>query len=83
MGKRFQREPMGRKKGCRFCKDKDYKLDMKDAKAFRSFITERDKILPARITGSCAYHQRRLTRMVKKARVLGIIAYSSSQRGMV
>lgn len=69
-----------RKKTCRFCADKTLPLDYKDARALRSFLTEREKLLPRRITGLCSYHQRRVTHAVKRARILAIIPFAVSQR---
>lgn len=66
-----------RKKVCRFCTHQDQKIDYKDAKALKYFLTERDKILSRRITGLCAYHQRLLTNAIKKARILAILPFSS------
>lgn len=72
-----------RKKSCRFCADKTLPLDYKDGKTLRAFMTERDKILPRRITGLCAYHQRQVTGAVKRARILGLVPFSISQRETV
>lgn len=71
-----------RKKACRYCSEPQLKLDYKDAKALKAFMTERDKILPRRHTGLCAYHQRQLTLGIKRARILGIIPFSTSQRSL-
>lgn len=70
------------RKGCRFCKDKSLTLDCKDGRALKPFLTEHDKISPRRQTGLCAKHQRELTRVVKRARVLSLIPYTSSQRDL-
>ena len=69
-----------RKKTCRFCADKTLPLDYKDARALKSFLTEREKLLPRRITGLCAYHQRHVTHAVKRARILAIIPFAVSQK---
>lgn len=71
-----------RKKACRYCSEPQLKLDYKDAKALKSFMTEREKILPRRHTGLCAFHQRQLTNGIKRARILGIIPFASSQRSV-
>lgn len=65
-----------RRKVCRFCTDQELILDYKDAKSMRNFITERGKIIPRRIYGTCAKHQRQLTEAVKRARHLALIPYS-------
>ncbi|OGQ04954.1 MAG: 30S ribosomal protein S18 [Deltaproteobacteria bacterium RIFCSPLOWO2_01_44_7] len=72
--------PIHRKKTCRFCADKQLRIDYKDAKALKPFITERDRIAPSRITGLCAYHQRRVTEAIKRARIVGIVPFSAIQR---
>lgn len=69
-----------RKKSCRFCRDPQMRIDYKDAKALRPFISEREKITPSRYTGMCAYHQRKVTEAIKRARILAIIPFSSSQK---
>ena len=69
-----------RKKACRFCVDKELKIDYKDGKAMKHYLSERDKISPRRFTGLCAFHQRELTIAVKRARILGLIPFTASQR---
>lgn len=71
-GGRFQR----RRKFCKFCADKSLVIDHKDPDMLRTFVTERYKILPARVTGVCAAHQRRLTTAIKRARVLALLAFT-------
>jgi len=66
-----------RRKVCRFCQDPELTIDYKDAKALRPFITERGKIVPRRISGTCAKHQRELATAIKRARVLAIIPFST------
>ncbi len=68
------RKPMFRKKVCRFC-TQNLKVDYKEADSLRRFVTERGKILPRRITGTCAKHQRVVTREIKRARVLAYLPY--------
>lgn len=63
-----------KKKVCRFCTQK-LKIDYKEPEALRRFITERGKILPRRITGTCAKHQRKLAVEIKRARVLALLPY--------
>lgn len=66
-----------RKKVCRFCENKIEYIDFKDDRMLRRFVNERGKIIPRRISGNCARHQRRLTRSIKRARVLAIMAFES------
>lgn len=66
-----------RRKVCAFCVDKVDKIDYKDASKLRRFTSERAKILPRRVTGTCAYHQRELTRAIKRARHIALLPYSS------
>lgn len=63
-----------KKKVCKFCTQK-LKIDYKDADGLRRFTTERGKILPRRITGTCAKHQRSLALAVKRARVIAILPF--------
>jgi small subunit ribosomal protein S18 len=65
-----------RKKVCRFCADKIKEVDYKDVKRLRGYLTERGKIVPARVTGTCAKHQRQLSRAVKRARFLALLPYT-------
>ncbi|MBB1522769.1 MAG: 30S ribosomal protein S18 [Clostridiales bacterium] len=65
-----------RKKVCPFVKNGNFELDYKDAEAIKRFISEKGKILPRRVTGICAKHQRELTRVIKRARHAGVIAYT-------
>ena len=64
-----------RKKVCVFCADKSATIDYKDANKLKRYISERGKILPRRITGTCAKHQRALTVAVKRARQIAILPY--------
>jgi small subunit ribosomal protein S18 len=68
---------MGRRKVCRFCADKTLLIDYKDSRTLGTFLSERGKIIPARITGTCARHQRRLTVAVKQARTVALLPYTS------
>jgi small subunit ribosomal protein S18 len=65
-----------RRKICRFCADRSLKIDYKDSRTLRFFITERGKILPKRISGNCAVHQRRLTLAIKRARNIALLPYT-------
>ncbi|MCP4370735.1 MAG: 30S ribosomal protein S18 [Deltaproteobacteria bacterium] len=64
-----------RRKVCRFCADSSLAIDYKDPKSLKYFITERGKILPRRISGSCAKHQRALTHAIKRARTIALLPY--------
>lgn len=64
-----------RRKACRFCADSDLVIDYKDARLLRSFITERGKIVPRRISGNCAKHQRQIATAIKRARVIALLPY--------
>ena len=66
----------GRKKVCSFCVDKIDTIDYKDVAKLRRFISERAKILPRRVTGTCARHQRELTVAIKRARHLALLPFS-------
>ena len=67
----------GRKKVCAFCVDKVDVIDYKDIARLRRFISERAKILPRRVTGTCAHHQRELTVAIKRACYLSLLPYTS------
>lgn len=64
-----------RRKVCRFCADSKILIDYKDSKALKYFITERGKIIPRRITGTCAKHQRTLTTAIKRARNIALLPF--------
>lgn len=66
-----------KKKVCQFCVDKVQSIDYKDTAKLRRFVSERSKILPRRITGTCAKHQRQLTVAVKRARHVALLPYVS------
>jgi small subunit ribosomal protein S18 len=75
-GPRGGRKGFFRKKVCKFCTNK-LRIDYKDPDTLRRFVTERGKILPRRITGSCAKHQRSLAVAIKRARSLALLPYVS------
>ncbi len=66
-----------RKKVCRFCEDKSRVIDYKDERLLRRFITDRGKIVPRRITGNCARHQREITMAVKQARHIALLPFTA------
>jgi len=73
-----KRKVFHRRKVCRFCADTSIIIDYKDQKLLRYFITERGKIIPRRISGTCAKHQRALTHAIKRARTIAILPYVGS-----
>ena len=75
-GPRGDRKPFS-KKVCRYCKNKNIRIDYKDAKALRPFLSERGKILPRRMSGNCAKHQREVCIAIKRGRALAIIPYAA------
>ena len=75
----LRRRGFKRRKVCRFCSDKDIKIDYKDPGTLKYFITERGKIIPRRISGNSARHQRQLTMAVKRARILALLSFTASQ----
>ncbi|HHP51599.1 MAG TPA: 30S ribosomal protein S18 [Moorella mulderi] len=64
-----------RKKICSFCAEKIEYVDYKDVGRLRRYLSERGKILPRRVTGNCARHQRQLTRAIKRARILALLPF--------
>lgn len=81
MAARPQKKLFTRKKVCRFCADKEIAIDYKDVKTLRNFVSERGKIIPRRIVGTCATHQRQLCEAVKRARQIALLPYSGSAQG--
>lgn len=72
-----RRGGMRRKKVCQFCADKTETIDYKDVEKLKKYVTERGKILPKRITGTCAVHQREVTRAIKRARIVALLPYTA------
>src|SRR5512142_626310 len=70
------RRGFGRRKVCRFCADKNLKVDYKDQGQLKYFLTERGKIIPRRISGNCARHQREVATAIKRARILAVLPYT-------
>lgn len=66
-----------RKRVCNFCVDKVEDIDYKDLNRLKKYITERGKILPRRISGNCAIHQRKLTVAIKRARMVALLPFTS------
>jgi len=69
------KEKFFRKKSCRFCLDKTEVIDYKDVMRMRRFVTEKGKIMPNRLTGNCAKHQRKIAIAVKRARYVALLPY--------
>ena len=67
----------GRRRVCRFCADSELTIDYKDSAQLKYFVSDRGKIIPRRISGNCALHQRRITTAIKRARNVAIMPYTS------
>ncbi len=74
-GGAFRRQ---RRRGCSFCSDETLPIDYKDPQSLRYFITERGKIVPRRISGACAKHQRAITLAIKRARNIALLPFTSN-----
>ena len=70
-----KRRVFHRRKVCRFCADSNLVIEYKNPRSLRYFITERGKIIPRRISGTCAKHQRVLTKAIKRARTIALLPY--------
>ena len=77
MGGRGQGRRMHRRRVCRFCIDKVDLIDFKDVRLLMNYLPERGKILPRRISGNCATHQRMLAEAIKRARNIALLPYTS------
>jgi small subunit ribosomal protein S18 len=75
--RRGKRKPFHRRKVCRFCADHIDHIDYKDIKVLRNFVTERGKLVPRRISGNCAKHQRHMTNAVKQARFMALMPHTA------
>ena len=72
-----RRQRRSKRKVCTFCMEKSQAIDYKDINKLRKFVTERGKILPRRISGNCAKHQRELTRAIKRARNIALLPFTT------
>lgn len=81
MAARPQKKLFSRKKVCRFCADQEMSINYKDVKTLRNYVSERGKIIPRRIVGTCATHQRQLCEAIKQARHIALLPYSGSSQG--
>jgi small subunit ribosomal protein S18 len=73
-----KKRPFLRRKVCRFCADKKLDIDYKNPRILKFFITERGKIVPRRISGNCAKHQREITVAIKRARNIAILPFTTA-----
>lgn len=73
----IKRDKRKKRRPCNFCADKVEGIDYKELVKLRRYITERGKILPRRITGNCALHQRQLTVAIKRARIMALLPYTA------
>ncbi len=76
-----QKKLFSRRKSCRFCTDAELVINYKEVKTLRNFVSERGKIIPRRIVGTCATHQRQLCEAIKQARQIALLPYSGSSQG--
>lgn len=67
-----------KRKVCRYCADKNLVIDYKDFKSLKYFTTERGKIIPRRISGNCALHQRKVTSAIQRARNIAFLPFSTA-----
>jgi len=70
-------EKLRRRKYCYFCENRIKYIDYKNERLLRRFTNERGKLIPRRITGNCAMHQRKTTKAIKRARIMAIMAFES------
>jgi small subunit ribosomal protein S18 len=71
-----EKRAFSRRKVCRFCADKNAVIDYKDPGTLKYFITDRGKVIPRRISGNCAAHQRRIATAVKRARMIALMPFA-------
>lgn len=77
-GSAAPRRRFGRRKICRYCADKNLTIDYKDTDNLRYYLSERGKIVPRRISGTCATHQRQIAEAIKNARQIALLPYSET-----
>jgi len=70
-----------KRKTCRFCEDGGKRIDYRDDRLLRRYVTERGKIVPGRMTGTCAKHQRALSLAVRRARMLALVPFTTEEFG--
>ena len=71
-----KRKPLGRRRSCKFCADTNIRIDYKDASLLKYFITDRGKLVPRRLSGNCAKHQRAIATAVNRARMIALMPFS-------
>jgi len=71
-----RRGGFGRRKVCRFCADHNLTIDYKEPSQLKLFVTERSKIIPRRISGNCAKHQREVAQAIKRSRILALLPFT-------
>jgi small subunit ribosomal protein S18 len=76
LGKAQGRSGFSRRRVCRFCTDTDVSLDYKNPQLLRMYITDRGKLIPRRITGNCAKHQRALALAVRRSRMIALVPFT-------
>lgn len=74
-GVNIRRRFFARKKVCKFCVDPNLKIDYKNPEVLKAFLNEKGMIIHRKQTGTCAYHQRRLTTAIKRARIMGLLPF--------
>ncbi len=77
-GDKFTPRGRGRRRVCRFCADTALSIDYKDTQTMRYFLTDRGKIVPRRISGNCAKHQRSVTVAIKRGRIVALLPFTTS-----
>jgi small subunit ribosomal protein S18 len=75
-GQAARKRGFARRKVCRFCADKNVAIDYKDPQTLKYFITDRGKIIPRRISGNCATHQRKVGTAIKRARMIALMPFT-------
>lgn len=80
LGKARSRGSLSRRKVCRFCADSSLAIDYKNPQLLKNFITDRGKIVPRRISGNCARHQRRLSVAIRRARMIALMPFTVTGR---
>ena len=73
----FRGKKLPRRRVCKFCADKTLVIDYKDPRVMKLFVTERGKIIPRRLSGNCARHQRMVARAIKRARIIALIPFTT------
>ncbi len=80
MAEATKRRIFQKKRICRFCADESLRIDYKDIKALKHFITDRGKIVPRRLSGNCAKHQRKVAVAIKRARIMALLPFTTTHQ---